>query len=160
MLITGGQNTQIHLLDQPHFPNRQSDTYKVHLWREDLFSGSPGGNVEMVQPKTKADVTVPSLGPGATTTVSVAMPAAKVGDLVTLGPPGNLPVSLLFSGAVVVDDEVQLRFANASKTQTTQATTGAWMVAAGGGPRAGEPQVVQNASDALPPWPYPPIPTL
>ena len=100
-------------------------------------------------------MTLPALAPGAATTVSVILELAKEGDVVTLGPPPTLPVALVFSGLVSTDGKVRIRLTNTG-TQAVPQTSGQWMVSAGGGPRAGEPLVVQDPRDALAPLPLPP----
>lgn len=163
-LVTGATEAQVQLVGKPQFPNpdpvKNPDyPHQVRLWSEYRFGSSPGGNVVAPPAKLMAELTVPGLAPGVSAVVEVEVPGAKPGDLVTLGPPPDLPAALVFSGvvaAVLIDDEehavVRIRLSNVGSSAAA-AATGNWMIAAGGGPRAGEAQIVADVADALPPWP-------
>jgi hypothetical protein len=141
-LVTGSEHTQIQLSGRPYFANRTTDTYFVHLWGENEFGNSPGGNVQAEPARAPVTLTGASLAPGARATYSVAVPWARRGDVVALGAPPTLPPEVLFAGVVVTDGAVQIRMFNtaAAGAGLPADVSGTWYVTAGNGPRAGEPR--------------------
>ncbi|MDX1421381.1 MAG: hypothetical protein R3181_15555, partial [Rubricoccaceae bacterium] len=128
---------------RPYLPNRPQDKngYKVHLWSEDLFGNSEGGNVQMDPARAPVTLTGASVAPGTAAAYAVPVPWARRGDVVSLGAPPTLPAQVLFSGVVVTDGTVQIRTFNTAAAESQPAdVSGTWYVTAGNGPHAGDPR--------------------
>ena len=164
LVVSGSNGADVRLSGAMHFPNpalpplgNPDDPrykFRTYLWTDYLFGTPTGIRVEAEPMRAALGVTVPALAAGASAAVDVNLPRAQPGDRVSLGPPPGLPAAVLFSGAVVVANKVQLRVVNTGATPTA-AVTGVWTVAAGSGPFGGRPFVVPvtNPSEAAPPWP-------
>lgn len=82
---------------------------------------------------------------------------AAPGDLVTLGPPANLPAGLVFSGIVVLPECVEIRLFNTAATAVNP-PSGEWTIEVGGGPQAGAAQETTDFAALTPPYASKPIP--
>lgn len=163
VLVTSSGGSSVHLASRPHFPNPRLPVggdpqdplykYQVRLW-DPYLNGTPAPEaIVWAEPVRRLwQLTASPLGSGTELTVSVPLPGARPGDLVTLGPPVGVPADLLVSGSVVANDAVRLWLFNAGTGPANP--SGWWAVAAGNGFSAGAPQMVgPPTSAAFAPYP-------
>lgn len=85
--------------------------------------------------------------PGATPPAAQAIPNARPGDVVSLGPPADLPAGLVATGLVVSPGCVEIRLHNTLGSNVAVPTQ-TWTVETGGGPNGGEPQIISSGASS------------
>ncbi len=83
--------------------------------------------------KTLVNVALGSdIGAGETVVQNKSLVGARIGDIVTVGPPSNFPSRIIPVGLVVSNDQVQLRLTN-THTSSIAVPAGDWTIQSGGG---------------------------
>jgi hypothetical protein len=163
-VLVDGNDATFYLLDRPLMPvYTQSEratftpppdhpdwSYEA-LWTWKDASIPTTAQVRAPMAKAKEALKFSAIAAGSTQEQTVNVDEAREGDLVTLGPPANLPTGLMASGLVETDGEVVVRLYNATGASVTP-PSGTWTVAVGGGPQAGFPQETSDLALLVPPY--------
>ena len=77
------------------------------------------------------------------------VPGAKPGDIVTLGPPANLPAGLVATGVVLQPGCVEIRLLNTTGS-SVDPPSGRWTLEIGGGQQSGAAQEIADPNVTIP----------